>query len=125
MAKCSMSKKIESLATAKLSEAAKKYYATEEWWKRLEDDYNDMYDGLGFEFKFNGPAKLVDIYSNGTKWGSITWRSLFRLLDEDGQWLYKSPAPEIRDFLYHLAEYHGENLNDHYNGTIAKRSWSA
>ena len=122
---CSMKRKIESLTTAKLSEAAKKYYATEEWWKRLEDDYNEMYDGLGFEFKFNGPAKLVDIYSNGTKWGSITWRSMFRLLDEDGQWLYKSPAPEIRDFLYHLAEYHGENLNDHYNGTIAKRSWSA
>jgi hypothetical protein len=118
-----MSKKIESLATAKLSEAAKKYYTTEDWWKRLEADYNDMYDGLGFEFKFDGPAKLVDIYSNGKKWGSITWKNLYRVLDEDVQWLYKSAAPEIRDMLYYLAEYHGENLNDHYNGTIAKRSW--
>ena len=118
--KCSMQKKTESL---KITEAARKYYNTEDWWKRLQDDYNDMYDGLGFEFKFNGPEKMVDIYSNGKKWGSISWKGLYKLLDEDGKWLYKSPAPEFRDFLYYLAKYQGEDLNNHYNGTIAKRSW--
>lgn len=117
---CSMQKKIESL---KITEATRKYYNTEDWWKRLQDDYNDMYDGLGFEFKFNGPEKMADIYSNGKKWGSISWKGLYKLLDEDGKWLYKSPAPAFRDFLYYLAKYQGEDLNKHYNGTIAKRSW--
>lgn len=102
-----------------------RYFATADWWKRFQDDYNDMYDGMGFEFKFDGPNKKTDIYSNGKMLGSISWKGKYKLLDEDGEWLYRSDAPEFRDFIYNLVKYHGDDMNKHYNGTVAKRSWEA
>jgi len=100
-----------------------RYFATADWWKRFQDDYNDMYDGMGFEFKFDGPNNKADIYSNGKMLGSISWKGKYKLLDEDGKWLYRSNAPEFRDFIYNLVKYHGDDMNKHYNGTVAKRSW--